>query len=58
MANNWQNESQKDLHLYEQTWVRLNSELEELLEANSLASECSALGSLLKLLWGWDAVYL
>lgn len=54
----WQYQSQEDLHLCELSWVRLNSELEEFLEANSLSSACLALGSLLKQLWEWDAVYL
>lgn len=48
----------ENLHLCEPSWVRLNSEWEELPEANSLSSACLALGSLPKRLWEWDAVYL
>lgn len=54
----WQYKSQEDLHLCELSWVRLNSEWEESLEVSSLSSACLALGSLLKQLWEWDAVYL
>lgn len=54
----WQHKSLEDLHLCERSWVRSNSKWEELPEANSLSSACLALGSLLKQLWEWDAVYL